>query len=87
MHTTFSTYGIHVTVELLTIGIKDFGHYKGTATNQGFYKYYFNAVGTKVSGHYREGGHSLGVAIKRGSTVIILYHLFGALHEVLWHNI
>ena len=54
---------------MATIGTKDFGHYRGVATNQGFYKYYFNAVGTKVSGHYREGGHSSEVAIKRGSTV------------------
>ena len=51
MHTTFSTYGIHYTVEPLTIGTKDFSHYRRMATNQGFYKYYFNAVGTKVSGH------------------------------------
>ena len=31
-------------------------------------------MGTKVSGHYRtrEGGHSSGVAIKRGSTVNII---------------
>ena len=28
--------------------------FRGVATNQGFYKYYFNAVRTKVSGHYRE---------------------------------
>ena len=52
-----------------TVGTKDFGHYRGVATNQEFYKYHFNAVGTKVSGHYREGGLSSGVAIKRGSTV------------------
>ena len=26
-------------------------------------------IRTKESGHYREGGHSSGVAIKRGSTV------------------
>ena len=52
-----------------TVGTKDFGHYRGVATNQGFYKYHFNAMGTKVSGHYREGGLSSGVAIKRGSTV------------------
>ena len=45
---------------MVTIGTNDFGHYRGVATNQGFY---FNAVGTKASGHYR------GVAIKRGSTV------------------
>ena len=70
MHTTFSTYGIHFTMEPLTIGTKDFGHYRGMATNQGFYKDYFNAVGTKVSGHEREGGRSSGVAIKRGSTVL-----------------
>ena len=54
------------------IGTKDFGHYGGVATTQEFYKYYFNAVGPrpcKVSGHYRDhGGHSSGVAIKRGST-------------------
>ena len=55
---------------MATIGTKDFGHYRGVVTNQGFYKYHFNAVGTKVSGHYREGGHSSGVTIKRGSTVI-----------------
>ena len=50
---------------MATIGTKDFGHYRGMTTNQGFYKYYFNVVGTKVSGHYREGGHTSGVAIKR----------------------
>ena len=31
------------------IGTKDFSRYIGVATNQGFYKYYFNAVGTMVS--------------------------------------
>ena len=56
---------------MATIGTKDFGHYGGVATNQGFYKYYFNAGGTKISGHYREGGRSSGVAIKWGSTVAI----------------
>ena len=54
---------------MATIGTKDFGLYREVATNQGFYMYYLNAVGTKVSGHYREGGRSSGVAIKRGSTV------------------
>ena len=54
---------------MATIGTKDFGHYRGVATNQEFYKYYFNGVGTKlkVSGHYREVAmHSSEVAIKRG---------------------
>ena len=51
---------------MATIGTKDFGHYRGVATNQGFYKYYFNAVRIKVSGYYREGGHSSEMAIKRG---------------------
>ena len=39
------------------------------------FRYYINAVRTKVhvSGHYREGGCSSGMAIKRGSTVIILF--------------
>ena len=32
--------------------------FRGVATNQGFYKYYFNGVETKVSGHYRERGRS-----------------------------
>ena len=55
---------------MATIETEDFGHYRGVATNQGSYKYYFNGVGTKVSGHYREVAmHSSGVAIKRGSTV------------------
>ena len=54
---------------MATIGTKDFGNYRGVATNRGF----INAVGTKVSGHYREGGHLTGVAIKRGSTVILVY--------------
>ena len=38
-------------------------------------KYYINAVRTKVhvSGYYREGGCSSGTAIKRGSTIIILF--------------
>ena len=39
---------------MATTGTKDFGHCRGVATNQEFYKCYFNAVGTKVSGHYRE---------------------------------
>ena len=57
---------------MATIGTKDFGHYRGVASNHGFYKYCFNGVGTKLSGHYREGGHSSGVhAIKRGSTVML----------------
>ena len=30
-----------------------------------------DAIRTKVSGHYREGGHSSGVVIKRGSTVYL----------------
>ena len=47
-----------------------------------FYKYYFNAVGTKVSGHYREGGHSSGVAIKRGSTVYLLLRVKSMLERV-----
>ena len=54
---------------MVTTGTKDFDHYRGVAPSWGFYKYYFNVVGTKVSGHYREGGLSSGVAIKRGSTV------------------
>ena len=49
---------IMVTVGMVTNGTKDFGHYRGVATNQRFYKYYFNAVGTMVSGYYREGGLS-----------------------------
>ena len=32
---------------------------------------YGDAVGTKVSGCYREGGRLAGVAIKRGSTVLV----------------
>ena len=42
---------------MATIGTRDFGHYRGAATTQAFYKYCFNAVGTKVSRHYREDGH------------------------------
>ena len=54
---------------LATTGTKDFIHYRGVVISQEFYKYYFNTVGTKVSGHYSKGGRSSGVAIKRGSTV------------------
>ena len=35
----------------------------------GFISTVFNAEGNTVSGLYREGGRSLGVVIKRGSTV------------------
>ena len=31
-----------------------------------------DVIRTKVSGHYREGGRSSGVAIKRGSTVVVI---------------
>ena len=49
---------------MATIGTKDFGHYRGMTTNQGFCKsVLFQCDG--VSGHYREGGHTSGVAIKR----------------------
>ena len=55
------------------IGTKDFGHYRGMATNQGCYKYYFNAVGTMVSAWplyiERVVWLSSGVVIKRGSIV------------------
>ena len=54
---------------MATIGTKNLGHYKAVVTNQD----YFNIVGTKVSGHYGEGGHSSGVAIERDSTVPILF--------------
>ena len=36
-----------------------------------YLRVFFYADGTKVSGHYREGGCSSGVAIKRGSTVFL----------------
>ena len=32
---------------------------------------YGDAIGTKVSGRYRQGGRPSGVAVKRGSTVYI----------------
>ena len=43
------------------------------AAIQGFLKYYLNgdAVGTKVSVRNRQGGRYSGVAVKRGSTVIL----------------
>ena len=43
------------------------------AANQGFLKYYLNgdAVGTKVSGRYRQGGHSSEVVVKKGSTIAV----------------
>ena len=50
---------------MATIG---FGHYRGVA----FFPYHGDSVGTKVSGHDRQGGHSSGVAIKRDSTVDVL---------------
>ena len=31
---------------------------------------YGDAVGAKVSGHYRQDGHSSGVVVKRGSTIL-----------------
>ena len=40
---------------------------------QGFVKYYIlngDAVGTKVSVRYRQGGRESGVVVKRGSTVV-----------------
>ena len=61
---TYSGTPLYIYI-MATIGTNDLGHYRGVATNQGFYKYYFNAMRTKVSGHYREGGHSSGMAIKR----------------------
>ena len=46
---------------MAAIGTKDFGHfYRGVTTNQG---YYFNAVGTKMSGHYREVATHQGVGV------------------------
>ena len=36
---------------------------------------YGDAIGTKVSGRYRQGGRPSGVAVKRGSTVIIIIFL------------
>ena len=44
---------------------------RGAATNQDFLCtiLYGDAVGTKVSGRYRQGGRSSGVAVKMGSTV------------------
>ena len=41
-------------------------------TKQGSLMHYSNrdAVGTKVSGHYRQGGCLSGVSVKRGTTVI-----------------
>ena len=58
---------------MATIGTKDFDHYRGMTTNQGFCKsVLFQCDG--VSGHYREGGHTSGVAIKRGSTVYNNYY-------------
>ena len=33
---------------------------------------YGDAIGTKVSGRYRQGGRPSGVAVKRGSTVVML---------------
>ena len=53
-------------------GTKDFGHYRGVATKQGFYKCCFNGVGTKMSGHY----YNRGVTIKRDSTVIIYTQIY-----------
>ena len=63
---------IIITVEppiVATIGTKDFGHYtiEGWPQIRGLIS--TNTVGTKVSGHYREGGCSSGVAIKRDSTL------------------
>lgn len=37
------------------------------AVNQGYLT--GDAIGTKVSGHCRQGGHTSGVAVKRGSTI------------------
>jgi len=41
------------------------------AVKQGMLKYYLtgDAIGTKVSGHCRQGGRTSGVAVKMGSTV------------------
>ena len=48
---------------MATSGTKDFGHYRGWPQFKS--GVHFNAVGTKVSGHYK------GVAIKNGSTVVL----------------
>ena len=56
---------------MATIGERSIGHYRGVVTKQGYLKCYSNDNGTKVSGCCREGGHTSGVAIKRGSTVLI----------------
>ena len=44
------------------------------ALTKGVLYNYNNVAGTKVSGHYREGGLSSGVAFKRGSTVLLFNH-------------
>ena len=47
---------------------------------------YGDAIGTKVSGRYRQGGRPSGVAVKRGSTVIILSyrdHVLQIVHGIM----
>ena len=41
------------------------------AAKQGFLNYYSDsdAIGIKVSGHYRRSGRTSGVVVERGSTV------------------
>ena len=40
-----------------------------------------HAIGTKVSGRYRQGGRTLEVVVKRGSTVSISEYVVGHRHS------
>ena len=57
---------------------------EGWPLNRGFLSTILNgdAVGTKVSGRYRQGGRSSGVAVKRGSTVHVIMQECGRLGMV-----
>ena len=58
------------------IGEWNFGHYRGMALSRGFCLSNVqngDAIGTKVSGRYRDGGRLSWVAIKRSSTVYWMY--------------
>ena len=58
------------------LGYKNVAVIEGWPQNRGFLSTILNgnAVGTKVSGRYGEGGRLSGVAVKRGSTGSTLLH-------------
>ena len=58
-------------------GVEGWPHIRGFVSTV----LYGNAFGTKVSSRHREGGRLSGVAVKRGSTVLIFKVVTGAMHR------